>query len=161
MDELYKQNAQIVYGFLYSKCKDETLAEDLMQETFLIALERLEHFDGSCKLSTWLCQIAKHLLYQHWSRTNRELVQEPDEQLPAENDTEQQAIHRLELSLVWNKLQELPELMQRVVLLRVMSDLSFREIGAFLGKSENWARVTFYRAKQILWKEVREDETTL
>ncbi|MBQ7776960.1 MAG: sigma-70 family RNA polymerase sigma factor [Lachnospiraceae bacterium] len=158
MDELYKQNAQIVYGFLYSMCKEEALAEDLMQETFLIAFEHPERFDGSCKLSTWLCQIAKHLLYQHWSHTKREVMQEPDELLPAENNTEQQAIHRVELSLVWNKLQELPELMRRVVLLRVMSDLSYKEIGTMLGRSENWARVTFYRAKTILWKEVQEDE---
>lgn len=159
MDELYKQNAQIVYGFLYSKCKDEVLAEDLMQETFLIAFENIERFNGSCKVSTWLCQIAKHLLYRHWARTKREFPQEPDELLTAENDTELQAIHRLELSQIWDRLQELPELTRKVVLLRVMSDLSYKEIGSMLGKSENWARVTFYRTKTILWKEVQEDET--
>lgn len=161
MDEFYKQNAQIVYGFLYARCKDEALAEDLMQETFLIAMESLERFDGSCKISTWLCQIAKHLLYQHWARTKHEFTGEPDEELAASHNTEQQAIHRVELDLVWNKLQELPELTRRVVLLRVMSDLSYREIGQVLGKSENWARVTFYRAKMILWKEVQDGENEL
>lgn len=161
MDELYKQNAQIVYGFLYARCRDEALAEDLVQETFLIAMESLERFDGSCKISTWLCQIAKHLLYQHWAKSRHEFVKEPDEQQPATHNTEQQAIHRVELSQVWDKLQELPELTRRVVLLRVMSDLSYKEIGALLDKSENWARVTFYRAKMILWKEVRDGETEL
>ena len=161
MDELYKQNAKIVYGFLYARCKDETLAEDLMQETFLIAMESLDRFDGSCKISTWLCQIAKHLLYQHWAKTRHEWMGEPEEELSGTNNTELQAIHRVELDLVWHKLQELPELTRRVVQLRVMSDLSYREIGALLGKSENWARVTFYRAKIILWKEVQDGETEL
>jgi len=44
------------------------LAKDLTQETFLKAYESMERFDGSCKISTWLCQIAKHLLYRHWER---------------------------------------------------------------------------------------------
>ena len=78
MEELYKQNSRIVYYFLYARCKDEALAEDLMQETFLRAFESLERFDGSCKISTWLCQIAKHILYQYWSKSKRELVTEMD-----------------------------------------------------------------------------------
>ncbi len=65
MKEIFRQNAKTVYGFLYSLCKDENLAEDLTQETFLKAIESIHRFDGSCKISTWLCQIAKHLLYQH------------------------------------------------------------------------------------------------
>ena len=59
MEELYKQNAKIVYHFLYTRCKDTTLAEELLQDTFLKAFESMERFDGSCKISTWLCQIAK------------------------------------------------------------------------------------------------------
>ncbi|MBQ9141741.1 MAG: sigma-70 family RNA polymerase sigma factor [Lachnospiraceae bacterium] len=161
MDELYKQNAQIVYGFLYARCKDEALAEDLMQETFLIAMESLERFDGRCKISTWLCQIAKHLLYQHWAKVKHEIPGEPETEPTSPYNTEQQAIHRVELDSVWHKLQEMPELNRRVVLLRVMSDLSYREIGQLLGKSENWARVTFYRAKLILWKEVQDEENEL
>jgi RNA polymerase sigma-70 factor (ECF subfamily) len=43
--------------------------------------------------------------------------------------------------------------MKQVVELRILSDFSFKEIGQILGKSENWARVTFYRAKLILVKD--------
>ncbi len=155
MEELYKQNSKIVYHFLYSMCKDESLAEELMQETFLKAFESLERFDGSCKISTWLCQIARHLLYQHWAKVNKEYVAEMDEQIVAEENTEMQAINRVEIADVWDKLQQMPDDVRQVVSLRVMSDLSFREIGSILGKSENWARVTFFRAKQQLLKEVR------
>ena len=160
MEELYKQNSKIVYYFLYSMCKDEALAEELMQETFLKAFEGLDRFDGSCKISTWLCQIAKHLLYQNWSKQNRACMFEMDDtmasQLVSRQDTAEQAINRVELDNVWDKLQQMPKEVRETVTLRVMSDLSFKEIGSILGKSENWARVTFFRAKQQLLKEVRD-----
>lgn len=154
MDELYQQNAQIIYYFLYARCKDPALAEDLMQETFVKAMESLDSFDGSCKISTWLCQIAKHLLYQHWQRSSRAQLIELDGRMEAQENTERQAVNRVELSEVWDLVRALPDSMRRVVLLRTLSDLSFREIGVILGRSENWARVTFYRAKQKLMKEV-------
>lgn len=158
MEDLYKQNSSIVYHFLYSICGDEVLAEDLMQETFLRAIESIHRYDGSCKISTWLCQIARHLLYQHWERTKREIHAPLDETLVAFDDTEQQVINRIELADVFSELKKLPWDMQRVVFYRVMSDLPYREIGAMLGKSENWARVTFYRAKTILLREVKRNE---
>ena len=161
MDELYAQYSQIVFHFLYARCKDVTLAEDLMQETFLKALESLRSYDESCKLSTWLCQIAKHLLYQHWSKTNRARLEELDETLVSEHDTERQAIARVELADVWNRLQKFPSDTRKVVELRVLGSLSFREIGDMLGKSENWARVTFYRAKIILIQEANHGKDEL
>ena len=152
MEEIYQQNAKIVYRFLYSRCKDEQLAEDLMQETFLKAYQSLERFDGSCKISTWLCQIAKHLLYQHWEKQGKRDIEEIRETLPAECNTEHQVLERIELLEVLKELHELSGEMREVVYLRVLSDLSYKEIGEIMGKSENWARVTFYRAKEALLK---------
>lgn len=153
MEELYRQNSRMVYRFLYSMCKDESLAEDLMQETFLKAFESLERFDGSCKMSTWLCQIAKHLLYQHWGKNKREVAVEIDEQAEALDDTEQQALHRIELYDVWKKVEKMPEAMRQVVYLKVICGMSYREIAEITGKSETCARVIFYRAKTELLKE--------
>lgn len=73
MEELYKQNVRIVYHFLFSLCHDSGLAEELTQETFFQAYRSLERYDGSCKISSWLCQIAKHLFYQHIRKTKREI----------------------------------------------------------------------------------------
>lgn len=152
MDELYKENAKIVSHFLYSICRDEQLTEDLTQETFLQAYKSLERFDGSCKLSTWLCQIAKHLLYQYWNKNGKQNFVEVDEQLPAECNTEQQVLNRVELLDVLHDLHKLPEQMREVMYLRALGDLSYKEIGEIMGKSENWARVNFYRAKEALLK---------
>lgn len=158
METLYRENAKIVYYFLYSLCKDEELAKDLTQETFLKAYESLERFDGSCKISTWLCQIARHLLYQYWAKTGRQMPLELDETTPAKENTEAMALNRVELVDCLKELQKLPEQMREVMYLRVMSDLSYREIGEIMGKSENWARVTFYRAKEQLLKGCDRDE---
>lgn len=157
MEEIYKQNAQIVYHYLYSLCKDANLAEDLTQETFLHAFQAIEHYNGSCKLSTWLCQIGKHLLYQTWTKRNREIP------LSWENETlltqarsatnvEQDAITKVELADVLDDLKTLPPAMRKVICLRAISDLPYKEIGRILGKSENWARINFYRGKEILLK---------
>lgn len=158
MEELYKQNAKIVYHFLYTRCKDETLAEELLQDTFLKAFESMERFDGSCKISTWLCQIAKHLLYQHWDKEKKASFAELTEAVPTKSDTEQQVLCRIELAEVLQVLEQMPQDVAQVVKLRTMSELSFKEIGTMLGKSENWARVTFFRAKKQLLQEVRYED---
>ena len=158
MEELYKQNAKVVYHFLYTRCKDKALAEELLQDTFLKAFESMERFDGSCKISTWLCQIARHLLYQYWEKEKKASFAELTEEIPARNDTEQQVLHKVELAEVLDVLEQMPVDVAQVVKLRTMSELSFKEIGAMLGKSENWARVTFFRAKKQLLQEVRYED---
>ena len=158
MEELYKQNAKIVYHFLYSRCKDAALTEELLQDTFLKAFESMERFDGSCKISTWLCQIARHLLYQHWEKEKKVSFVELTEVVPARFDTEQQVLRKVELSEVLDVLERMPVDVEQVVKLRAMSELSFKEIGEMLGKSENWARVTFFRAKKQLLQEVRYED---
>lgn len=158
MEELYKQNAKIVYHFLYTRCKDATLTEELLQDTFLKAFESMERFDGSCKISTWLCQIARHLLYQHWEKEKKVPFVELTEEVAAKTDIEQQAIHKVELTEVLQVLEQMSEDVTQVVKLRTMGELSFKEIGEMLGKSENWARVTFFRAKKQLLQEVRYED---
>lgn len=160
MDELYREYSKIVYRFLLSLCRDAQLAEELTQETFLQAFLSLERFDGSCKLSVWLCQVARHLFYQHLRKTGREVPTEQSripESVAADN-TERAAVTKLELMDVLKEMQKLPPQMREVIYLRVMGQLSFREIGEIVGKSENWARVTFYRGKEQLLLKRREWE---
>ena len=73
MDEAYREYAQMVYKFLLSLCYEEEMAEELTQETFYQAVRTSKKYDGSCKVSTWLCQIAKHLWYREIERRKDEL----------------------------------------------------------------------------------------
>lgn len=151
MEELYRENAALVYHFLLSKCGDSDLAEELTQETFLQAIKSIDSYNGGCKMSVWLCQIAKHLLYQHWARRKENSPLPEDDWMPAgEPGVERQVLAREELLEVLGRLHRLPVNLREVVYLRISGDLSFREIGRIMGKSENWARVNFFRAKEIL-----------
>ena len=72
LDTVYRQHAQTVYKFLLSQCRDPQTAEELTQETFYQAVRSIDRFDGSCKVSVWLCQIAKHLWYRHLQKNKRQ-----------------------------------------------------------------------------------------
>ena len=158
MEDIYRRHARTVYKFLLSLCGDADLAEELTQETFYQAIRSIERFDGRCKLSVWLCQIAKHLWYQHLRKRKREvpLPDEPPElPIPSAEEGLLEQEGRLELL---RKIHALPEQQREVVYLRSFGGLTFREIGDVLGKTENWARVTFYRGKEQLRKGGKSDE---
>ena len=160
MDEMYRQNAKIVYYFLYSWCHNVQLAEDLTQETFLQAYKSIESYNGTCKMSVWLCQIAKHLWYQYLQKNGREIVTDiRDEYYGAmENSTESEVFSHYGMKEILKGMQRLPVQMREVMYLRLTGDLSYKEIGEILGRSENWARVNYYRGKELLWRELRENE---
>ena len=151
MEDIYRRHARTVYKFLLSLCGNADLAEELTQETFYQAIRSIDRFDGRCKLSVWLCQIAKHLWYQHLRKRKREvpLPEETDLPIPSAEEGLLEQEGRLELL---RKIHALPEQQREVVYLRSFGGLTFREIGDVLGKTENWARVTFYRGKEQLRK---------
>lgn len=157
MDELYQKNANIVYYFLLSLCHDAYLAQDLMQETFLRAFESLERYNGTCKMSVWLCQIAKHLWYQHLEKGKREELREKIEQEEI-FPFEEHLFIKYKLKEVLKELHKLPEEMREVLYLRMAGDLSYADIGEILGKSENWARVTYFRGKEKIKKGLGKNE---
>ena len=150
MNAIYRQHAQTVYKFLLSQTRDPGLAEELTQETFYQAVRSIDRFDGKCKVSVWLCQIAKHLWYQQLRKQKREVPlseEGVDVPLPSVEEETLDRAGRLELL---RQVHSLPEPCREVVYLRAFGDLSFREIGDVLGKTETWARVTFYRGKEKL-----------
>ena len=82
MDSIYQEYASLVYRFLYSYTHDAQWSEELMQETFLRAVTSIHRYDGSCKLSVWLCQIARHILYQELRKKKRMETVELTEYIP-------------------------------------------------------------------------------
>ena len=156
MDELYQQYARTVYKYLKSVTHNEDLAEELTQETFYQAIRSIDRFDGSCKVSTWLCAIAKNL-YLSYLRKNpaHEDVTETEIAVDSTESIVMGAEGQLDLL---KKLHDLPEPYREVMYLRIFGGLSFAETAEVLGKSENWARVTFYRGKEKLRKEMDDDE---
>lgn len=150
MEQIYREHAQTVYRFLLAQCHDAALAEELTQETFYQAVRSIERFDGSCKLSVWLCQIAKHLWYQYLRKHKREAAADDSVfDRPTASAEEETVSGEGHMDLL-RQIHNLPEPAREVMYLRAFGGLSFRQIGDVLGKSETWARVTFYRSKERL-----------
>ena len=159
MREVYRQHAQTVYKFLLAKTRDEHLAEELTQETFYQAVKSVDRFDGTCKVSVWLCQIAKHLWYQHLRKQKRETPLSPEDMPEAPGPSaEERLLEREGRMDLLRLVHGLPEPAREVVYLRAFGGLSFREIGDVCGKTETWARVTFYRSKEKLRNGGADDE---
>ena len=154
MEEIYKSYAMTVYKYLLSMTHDEDLSEELTQETFYQAIRTIDRFDESCRISTWLCGIAKNVLITY-RRKNKQHEELSDWDAP-EPPEQEEAIRAEERVLLIRRIHDLQEPAREVVYLRVFGELSFKEIGEIFGKSENWARVTFYRGKEKLRKEVEQ-----
>jgi len=150
MSEIYRRHAQTVYKFLLSQTHDPDLAEELTQETFYQAVRSIGRFDGGCKVSVWLCQIAKHLWYQYLRRHKRESpMPEAAPEAPTPSAEEGLLEREGKLDLL-RQIHDLGTDAREVVYLRAFGGLTFREIGDVMGRTETWARVTFYRTKEKL-----------
>ena len=157
LHEAYTRHARTVYRFLLSQCGSADLAEELTQETFYRAVRSIDRYNGDCKLSVWLCQIAKHLWYQHLRKTRRQsetLTEDITLPVPSAEDD---VLLRAEYLDLLRAVHTLPEPAREVLYLRLFGGLSFREISDVLGKTENWSRVTFYRAKERLKGAMEQD----
>lgn len=156
VEEAYRDHARLVFKYLMSLTGDEDLSEELVQETFYQAVKSSGRFDGSCRVSTWLCGIAKN----KW----REYVRKHPPAAPLEEESaltesvEEEALSRMGRVEILRAMHLLPEPAREVMHLRLFGDLSFKEIGDVFEKSEEWARVTYYRAKVRLRKELSPDE---
>ena len=109
------------------------------------------------KLSIWLCAIAKNQLLTYQRKHPPEESLDDNQELAGASAEAQvfSAERRVELM---KKLHLCPEPFREILYLRIFGSLSFKEIGVIMGKTENWARVNFYRAKERLKKEVGKNE---
>lgn len=161
IEELYRIYFDIVYRYIRSISRDELLAEEVTQETFFKALKKIDQFRGDCDVRVWLCQIAKNTLYDHLKKQKKQLP--GDEQLDAiEGDggelLEEKLAQRSQAMEIHKVLHGLSEPYKEVFSLRTFGELSFREIGMIFGKSENWARVTYYRARVKIREELEHED---
>lgn len=158
IEEIYNEYFDLVYRYLCSISGDAILAEDLTQETFYHAMKGIRKFRGECKISVWLCQIAKNLWYKELRSKNRDVISIDDMLfVPSNENIEEQYLINVDKISYFKALHHLDELSRELVYLRITGELSFSQIGEILGRSENWARVSFYRCKQKILKGIREN----
>ena len=150
--EMYEEYFKTVYKYLFCLTHNEDISEELTQETFYKAVSKINTYRGDCKISVWLCQIAKNLWFDQ-CRKHKKII---DSETIADEiimSAEEEALQNDEKISLYKRMQNLDEKTREVMYLRITGELSFKEIGEILNKTENWARVTFYRGKNKL-KEV-------
>ena len=151
-EQVYRTYFTDVYRYILSLCRNESVAEEVTQQTFFKALRAIGSFRGECRLYVWLCQIAKNEYYA-WLRKNRGGK-------PAEErveDLEHKLLRRETAFAVHKALHALPEPYKEVFSLRLFGELPFAQIGQLFNKTESWARVTYHRARLKLKEELRDE----
>lgn len=162
LEELFAAYYQDVYRYLYSLCRNVSLAEELAAETFLEIVKSVALFRAEADIKTWIFSIARHrwLRYLRRKREDVSIEDIPGELMAPGKPLEQQCMEREMAERIYELLGQEPERTGQVVRMR-LEGYSFREIGVKLGISENSARVIEFRAKQkireILRKEGFED----
>jgi len=149
-EAVYRRYFADVYKYVLALSRDETTAEEVTQQTFFKALTAIDSFRGDCQLRVWLCQIARNqyltLCRERKKFTDREA--EPMDRGIEEGFADRDAARRLHVLL-----HDLPEPYKEVFSLRTFGELPFTQIGELFGKTESWARVTYFRARRKLKEE--------
>lgn len=163
IERVYHEYFTYVYKFALSLTGNPDEAEEITQETFFRAVKKIDNFRGESSIRVWLCQIAKNIYYDHMRRAKKtEILHQPDAaadenaskhtRSPEELLVEKQTafdIHQI--------IHNLKEPYKEVFILKTYADISYTEIGKLFGRSENWVRVTYYRARLMIKEGIHEN----
>lgn len=158
-EKVYKEYFNDVYLYIKRLSGDEHIAEDITSETFFKALKSIDSFRGECEIRVWLCQIAKNSFYTYIKKNSKiqnveeaELIKLPDNK----NNVADEVANKMQALAIQKILEELEEPYREVFMWRVYAELSFKEIAGIFNKNENWACVTYHRARNQIKKRLEE-----
>ena len=156
-EAVWQQYFTPVYRYVLSLCRNGDEAQEITAECFFKAMQAIDGFKGKSSLSSWLCSIARNIWLDQLRRQKR--VQPLQPQDAQAEDPAAAAEQRLSADRAMQLVHALPQPYNEVFLLRTFAQQSFRSIGALFGKSENWACVTYHRARRRLREQLEaEDE---
>lgn len=152
MEEIYRKYAVPLKHFVMGYCHNEDVAEDVVADTFYKAIKNIDSFkDGN--IFNWLCTIAKNTFLNMAQKKDNNKMSLDDETVAepaAPESVEEKVVSHESRMELYKAIQNLEPLEREVVYLRIFADLSYRDIGEVIQKSENWTRVTYFRCKEKL-----------
>lgn len=154
--KVYEEYARPVYRFLLSLTGNEDFAEELLAETFYQTFRHIDKFEGRCNLYTWLCKIGKNAWMKECRRHKRYIDLGLDDLVAPEDkpSLEEQIVNKEMYRKILKTLQDLAEPYRDVFILHAIGEVKLKEIACIYEKTESWARVTYFRAKQMIAQEV-------
>ena len=153
--EIYKLYAKRLYLFIYNKCRDTELAEDVVQTAFLKAIQNIDSFQGDSSIYSWITKIALNVLFEEWKKSStqnvslEEITSDGSELSATDSDILENLIKNEERSELYARISLLDENQQEIVKLR-LQEVSFKKIGEIFGRNENWAKSNYHRAVKKL-----------
>lgn len=160
-EKIYIRYFNDVFLFLKKLSKDESLAEEITSETFFKAMRSIDTFRGETDIRVWLCQIAKNCYFSHLKKQQRvvNIDDIEDTEFSDNKDTiEEQVLNRSDAMQIHLLLHNLDEPYKEVFMLRVFGELSFKEIADIFQKTDNWACVTYHRARNKILKQMEDND---
>ena len=157
IDKIYRKYGEIVYKYVFCLTGNEDETQEIVQETFLVAVRDINKFRGECKISTWLCQISKYIWYKKLKKekSKKEIpIENLQSSLFIEKSLEENFCDKENKIQLFKKLQTLDEDTKNVMYLRILGNFEYNEIAEIMNKTSNWARVVFFRGKQKLKEEM-------
>ena len=147
-EQIYTTYFRDVYLYICKLSNNEHIAEEITSETFFKAMKSIDNFRGDCDIRVWLCQIAKNCYYSYIKKANRtECIDNVE--IAEQGASFEERLFRHDTTIQIQKiLHDIPEPYKEVFMWRVYAELSFKQIGQMFGKSENWACVTYHRARK-------------
>ena len=155
-EEIYNTYFRDVYLYIKSLSKDSQIAEDITSETFLKAIESIDNFNGTCDIRVWLCQIAKNNYFSYLRKNKKIVYVEQLQEQEANIDIEKSMLSEETSMEIHEILHNIDEPYKEVFSLRTFSGLSFKQIGSLFQKNENWACVTYHRARKKIKNKLEE-----
>ena len=159
IEEIYREYFKDVYLYILRLSGNEQIAEDITSDTFFKAIKGINSFREDCDIRVWLCQIAKNSYFTYLKK-NKHLKSIDETQLinlpSIETNPEDKAVDKDLAERIRLVLHDLPDTYREVYMWRVFAELSFKEIGQIFGKNENWACVTYHRARMMIIKGIGE-----
>ena len=160
-EQIYSTYFESVYRYIWKLSGDEHIAEEITSETFLKAMKSIEDFRGDCDMRVWICQIAKNTYYSYMKKSHR-MVSVDEIEIQSITDSnafiEEQIGIQEEIRQIRKILHMMSDPYKEVFMWRVFGEMSFKEIGALYGKTDNWACVTYHRARKIVQDRLEEND---
>ncbi len=154
-EQIFSQNRELIHRYLWKLCGRADLAEELTQETFFKAYMNLPSVRKESSIPAWLCQIAKNSYFAWCRQQKKQVYQEEMEELPGGAEPERLYLQKEMTDEAMQALNDLEEPYRKVLILSIFGEMPLKSISEIFGKSESWARVTFYRAKQKILERIR------
>ena len=159
IETIYRKYFHDVFLYIRALSENESLAEEITQETFLKAMNNIEKYDGQKEIRAWQFVIAKNTYFRYCRRNKIYVGEEFSEIMQdSKQDTSPSVLDKIVQDETVKNLKRSAELIPELFHLRIYGELSFEQIGKCYQKSAGWARVTCHRARQMIRAQISQEE---